>query len=648
MEKEVKVSHIIKPIYFMLFAIILEMVNFLWLGFNVTGSETIQFLPKYFILDFSFLLIFAGIIFVCPRIVSNIVFYFFIVFQTLINIINATLFKVFGDIFSFDMMKLGGEAVQAFKIEFVDFGSIIVNIVILCVIIITQILCDRLLKKQVVLKKLRKKSLLLVVFFAFFTFASASFFGQTVTFKNSEANSEIWESDQYLWENMHFKLEAYKKFGTYGFYLKSISNLIYKSDDYDEILEKELVDELEKGKQKVDITAPLYGDNLIVIMLESFEWFAIDPYNTPTLWKLRNTTGVSMENFHGKNKTNVSEAIGILGNMPKDISVDYLAKNDLLGSDYTLPNMFKEMGYEANYFHSFEKSFYNRDKVNIAMGFENIYALEDVELENESSKLSDLNLDSDFVAEVIDEMIPTDTKFMSFYTTVTTHGGYDKYNERFEEYYSRYDENLEKYKEWLETETTYVYPEDEKLEKCFRQYKSAAMDTDKMVSMIIEDLTKKNLLSTTTIVMYSDHNCYIDDIYFNIKGTHKEDFYNIYNYNIPFMIYSTKLAPEKKTEFANTYDIYPTICELYGLPYNKALTQGYSVYSPEIKDSVMASYLTGIFNENFYTLNIVDIYMTDGVTQEELNRFKSNSSLFYQKLYRIELIYKNGLAKRAV
>ena len=41
MEKEVKVSHIIIPIYFMLFAIILEMVNFLWLGFNVTGSETI-------------------------------------------------------------------------------------------------------------------------------------------------------------------------------------------------------------------------------------------------------------------------------------------------------------------------------------------------------------------------------------------------------------------------------------------------------------------------------------------------------------------------------------------------------------------------------------------------------------------------------
>ena len=36
-----------------------------------------------------------------------------------------------------------------------------------------------------------------------------------------------------------------------------------------------------------DITASLYGDNLIVIMLESFEWFAIDPYNTPHLWALK-------------------------------------------------------------------------------------------------------------------------------------------------------------------------------------------------------------------------------------------------------------------------------------------------------------------------------------------------------------------------
>lgn len=644
MEKSVKISHIIKPVYFLIFAIILEMVNFLWLGFNVTGNvEAAQVLPQYLILDIAVLMFFAGLIFLLPRIWANVVFYIFIVFQLAINMINATLFKVFGDIFSFDMMKLGGEAVAAFKFEFIDYWSIILNLAILGVIIATQVVLDRKLPFIITLKKLSKKALMLVVFFSVFTFAGTGFFTQTLTFKDSKAETQICESDKYLWDNMHFKLEAYKKFGTYGFYIKSIANLIYKNDHFNNEVAAELKAELSAGQQEVNTTAPLYGDNVIVIMLESFEWFAMDPYNTPTLWEIRTSTGVSMENFHGKNKTNVSEDIGLLGNMPKDVSMDYLAKKDLLGIDYTLPNLFKSQGYEVNYFHTYLKSFYDRDLINAAIGFDNVYALEDVQLQNESDSLSEHNLDSEFVDILIDEIIPTDTKFMSFITTVTTHGGYDKYNPRFEEYYSRYEANLDQYKAWLEAETSYVYPEEKELEKCFKQYKSAAMDTDKMIANLIYDLENKGLMENTTIVMYSDHNCYIDDIYFNIKGTKKSDFYDIYNYNIPFMIYSENLDPEQKTEFVNTYDVYPTICELYGLPYNKALTQGYSIYSVEIENSVMVSYLTGVFNDSFYTLNIVDMYAKDGVTQAELEKFKFNACKFYEKQLKIEMIYKYGL-----
>ena len=35
----------------------------------------------------------------------------------------------------------------------------------------------------------------------------------------------------------------------------------------------------------------------------------------------------------------------------------------------------------------------------------------------------------------------------------------------------------------------------------------------------------------------------------------KNEYYDIYNYNVPMMIYSQKLKPEQNTTFANTYDI---------------------------------------------------------------------------------------------
>jgi len=648
MSKQVRLSYVLKPLYFLFFAILLEMVNFLWLDFRVTGNlEVSQVMPKYFFLDFGFLLFIAGIIFLSKRKLANVFLYIFIGLQVLVNIVNATLYKVFGDIFSFDMMKLGGEALAAFKFQFIDFWSIIVNFLILGALITLQIILDRKLRVKVKLKALNKKAFLILAFFICWISAAASFSVQTLTFNDTKnVSNKVSESDQYLWDNMHFKLEAYKKFGTWGFYIKSLSNLIYKQDNYNKKLENELLASLSEGEQEANITAPLYGDNLIVIMLESFEWFAIDPFNTPTLWEIRTQSGISMENFHGKNKTNISEGIGILGNMPKDVSVDYLASNNYLSTPYTLPNLFKEQGYSANYFHGYKKSFYDRNVVNKAMGFEHVYGIEDANIENKSKKFNDWNLDSDYVKSMIDVFAPTDKQFMTFYTTITTHGTYARKNKRFKEYYETYDNNLEQYKAWLSENTSYVYPKSKDLASCYRQYKCAAMDTDRMVEYLIGYLKENNMMQNTTLVLYSDHNCYYEDLYFNIKGTSKADYNDIYNYNIPFMIYSEKLQPQIINAFTNTYDIYPTICELFGLPYNKAITQGYNVFDEEIENSVMVSYLSGAFNDMFYTLNIVDMFVTPDATQDDLNKFKRNASMFYEKQHDLELMYKYGLLVR--
>jgi len=644
MKKEVKLSCLLKPVLFIFFAICLEMINFLFVRFKVTGNaDAAQILPTYFIIDFAFILMVSGLIFALPRIGQNIVMYLVLAVQMVVNITNSTLYKVFGDIFSFDMMKLGREAAEAFRLDFIEYWSVIVNLLILAVVITVQVIMDRKIKKTVMLKKLSKSALFLVGFFACSIFGISSLCIQTACFKNPSGVNAVAESDEYLWNNMQFKFEAYKKFGTYGFYFKSLCDLVSKNDGFDEELKQEILKDLEEGKKDINPEAKLYGDNLIVIMLESFEWYGMDPINTPTLWRLRAGDAISLENYHSKNKTNMSEDIGILGNMPKDIQMSTLAKSGRLDNPYSLPNLFRELGYTANYFHPHLKTFYDRDIVNAAMGFEYVYGNEDVELEDKGTKFYDWNREVDFVKAMAPLIAPIDKPFFSFYTTVSTHGTWNMSNHRFEPYYMEYDANIEEYRAWLEDNTSYVFPKDSHTQKLLRQYKCAAMDTDRMLEYLLSYLEENNLADNTTIVMYSDHNGYYDNLCFDIKGIKKADFYDTYAYNVPCMIYSKKLGGGVNNSFANTYDLYPTIAELYGLGYNSLMTQGYNIFSSEIENSVMVSYLTGMFNEKIYSLNIVDVYVSEGVTEEELTLFRAASTRFFERQRIIEMIYKYNL-----
>ncbi len=641
-----RLSDILKPVLFLVSAIVLEMVNFAFIRFKVTGnSNAVQLLPTYFMLNLAFYLIIASFMFLCRRKVANAIMYVFIGFQVLINCVNATLYKVFGDIFSFDMMKLGREAVQAFSFQFVEFWSIIANFAILGVVITAQVLMDRKIKKEYELKKINRMSLLMAVFACMWTVSVSGFFIQTATFKSTTDSIAVAESDKYLWDNMQFKLEAYKKFGTYGFYAKSLGNMIYKNDKLDDELKTDIKKGLKDGQKATNTNATLYGDNFIMIMLESFEWFAIDPINTPTLWKIRTETGISFENFYAKNKTNMSEDIGINGNMPKDTQMSTLAKNDNLNTPYSLPNLFKSLGYTANYFHGYKKTFYERDVVNKNMGFEYVYGLEDADLENKGTSFYDWNLDTNYIKAMVDKFIPDQAEpFFSFFTTVSTHGTYNRYNERFEPFYTLYDEHLPAYKAWLADNTAYVFPEDKDMQSIFRQYKCAAMDCDRMVEYVLQTLEERGIANNTTLLLYADHNGYYDGLCYAIKDISKEDFYDSYMYNIPAMIYSKKLDHQVVNTFCNTYDLFPTVCELYGLPYNTYMTQGFNIFNEaEISQSLMVSYISGMFKKDIYSLNIVDMYVTEGVTQEEMDFFKRDACRFYEKQHIIELIYKHGL-----
>ncbi len=650
-EKQLSTNNFLLPILFIIYAIILEMVNFLYLGFH-DANGNLMVLPSYFLFDFAIILMLAGLIYVVHnKIAMQILFYVLLLIQVGLNVVNVTMYNIFGDILSIDLFKLGAEATSALTADLIDWGGSFLHVGVFAIMVIVTCLIMRYNKKTVTIKNF-SMPVIVLAFFVLFQSAGFGLYGlQEYSLADATAEeSEIESSDKYLWDNFQFKLEAYKKFGSYGFYTKSVLNLIFRKGITEEENES-YVDYIDSGYHAEDPTAPLYGDNLIVILCESTDWFAIDPFNTPTLYSLATgNNSIAFTEFYARNRTNNSEGIVLNGSMPKDIALSDAFYNGYT-FDYALPKVFKATSDEetvATYFHQNTRTYYGRDITHIdGLGFDNMYMLEDYTGDQVRGAWGEWITDYDFTVNLMDKIIPENERFFSFIATMATHGPYTYDNPYYEEYYQTYLDNFDEYSAWLSENTPFIIPEDETDYKYFYHYKSSAIDLDRTVANLIDELEKRGRSEDTSIVLFADHNTYYYDLSLKVKGIDKQDFQDTFAYNIPFIIYSPKLTGgqgEVNSTFCNTYDILPTICDLYGLPYNTNLLLGYSVFSDEIKDSLFVSHLNGMFTNDIYSLNITDVYtMDESVTEEEIERFQKNATKFYEKWEILEILYENGI-----
>jgi arylsulfatase A-like enzyme len=108
------------------------------------------------------------------------------------------------------------------------------------------------------------------------------------------------------------------------------------------------------------------------------------------------------------------------------------------------------------------------------------------------------------------------------------------------------------------------------------------------------------------------------------------------------MIYSKKLASEVRDDFCNNLDLYPTICNLFGLGYNKIFCQGQNIFSSDIKNSVHVSSLTGYYSSTCYSKNMIDITCYGERSLKDVNTFKKNVCEYYERQHKLEAIYRCG------
>lgn len=649
-KQKLGLNQIFKPCLFLVFSIVLEIISFCIFDFR-TASEAKQIFPSYILFDVGIWLVICALILCTSKNwLSNLFFYLSVFVEVIIFLVNVTLRSNFGYLFTFDMIKLVPGAIESMDLSFLSFKLIAFAIVGVAIIVAAPLLLDKFLKnKKLKIKKISKSIFCLLLFLITATVGAGCYTAQTALLKTSNAYKEI-SDDSYLYSNQQIYDQAYQKFGSCGFYLKNLTNLLFKNNNVSKSEIDEIIKDYDSQVVKKDTTATLYGDNLIVVMLESFEWFAIDPYNTPNLWALKsgesnenvNTGATIFTNYNSNNKTNISENLCMLGYMPSD-NIFSVKSQDVYATKYSLPNLLKNEGYTTSFFHNWNINFYNRKVSNTNIGFDNIYSLDDFESDTKSTKFNYYNLESDFISQFINELAPTDgKKFMSFYTTVSSHGSYEVTNPLFEKYLKTYDENIENYKSWLTSEE-YHYPTSESMQAILREYKAAAMDTDEMIGKLFAHLKEHDMLNNTTVVIYADHNAYYHELTNEIKGTDMDDYASQTAYTVPLMIYTNgRLETNKVDSFCSPYDLYPTLCASFGLPYNTINAQGKNIFSSEISETVYMSHLTGFYSDKCHSKNMLYITLYDGSTSEDAEKFKTNVCKVLEKQHKLNIIYRSN------
>jgi len=397
--------------------------------------------------------------------------------------------------------------------------------------------------------------------------------------------------------------------------------------------------------------------NLIVVLVESFEW-----YSFITSDEYPNALGLSQEeieyllpnitdfykksvvatNFHSREKTDISESLSIIGAYPTDAYINYDFPKNVV--PFSVPAVMKLAYGEditARYFHNGFGSFYNRDVSHVnTFGFDDffdcyrMYEMGDTMY----NWLGDgeRNLDSEMFETCKDYMFPRDERFISYITTITMHGMYYE-RESLKEHYKKLVNVLD------------YDPEEEAdpMRHTLINYISAVMDFDNALGIMMNDLREKGLLENTTIVLFGDHNTYYHGLSGYVKDIHGYDTENYFTdlYKVPLMIYDTNLEHQVIDKFTVTADIVPTIMDLFGINIYDNMYYGNSIFTD--RESVLYSRAYAIFLADglvFKSLNN-RLYKHPSVTDEYENaskekmkelveKIKFNDQIFYHDFFR--------------
>lgn len=556
--------------------LIIELI-FKVIQFNEFGFEIIRII--LFTFEFSFLITLILSRFK-PKISKP--FICIIVFLAGIYTLIQLAFKNFmGNFMSLNMLK-AGEATRVSE-EFWPFICDIKPIFYTCLIPFIIILICFIVKKM----KYEKVELnkYLILFPSFILIVVLTLSTLNVTDENQiKSNKELYKNPSLIDVSL-------KQFGSIRFLLRDLNSFIFGNNeelieiepnnpviteptDYTRIIDDtewlELInsenDSIIKNlhqyyinqsiTDKNDYTGIFEDKNLIMIMVEALDMAIIDPILTPNLYKLTQE-GWYFDNYYTPKyscTTGESEFIAETSIIPSNT---YCTPHKYVNNNYSTSifNLFNKSGYTSTSYHGWDDKYYPRTKLHANMG-STFYNSDDLGFSTSGYWTSDY----EFMKKSYD-VFKNNDKYFSFLITVTMHFSY-----QFDDAATRTNWNMVKD---LDTDIT------------MKRYLAKAIEFDKGLGYLLDSLEADGTLDDTVLVIFGDHHPY------NLDFKYLADFSDIDRYEdlnedrLPFIIYNSTQEPMTISKTASTFDILPTVANLFNLDYDPRYYVGTDIFSDE-------------------------------------------------------------------
>lgn len=550
-----KILDIIKKYYYILILalpfILIDLFTKI-LGYKIHFYGIMKLVPILFTLSWIFFVLGASIFY--KKKIGKTIYIIFFILSFAIYTVNNIYYSMTGTFFDFSMVLLAGEGSEYFLDAIKDCN---IWVYILMVPIIGSFILG--LKFYPSRNKTNLKNVI-KVFFAFLIlhFIIPFLLGTP----NEELTWSTWRNPRNIYMSFNDNNKSMMVSGVYeytvrNFYITFIKAKKTTNEEDLTFLEEEY--NKEETKETNKYTGKYKDNNLIIVQLEGIDNWLITEEDTPTLYKMMNNS-INFTNhysyYNGGGSTFNSEFAvntGFITPLSYTQNAYTFNKNTF---PYSLAHLFKNEGYTVNAFHMNTSEYYSRGVNYKNWGYDNYYGLVDLGTYKDDSYVLDREL---ILNETFKEKMFENEKFVNYIITYTNHMSFttEKGNCRKLlklDYLS--ENNLE------ELPKDYVYPEMTE-ESCARRQ---AKETDYMMELLLNELTERNLLDNTTIVVFTDHYLYtLSDQ--TILDKYKETDNNLINHT-PFFIWHNNKDKKTIKEVTSQLNVLPTVLNLYGIDHN--------------------------------------------------------------------------------
>ena len=353
---------------------------------------------------------------------------------------------------------------------------------------------------------------------------------------------------------------------------------------------------------KNEYTGIFKDKNLVLIMVEALDLAAIDPELTPTLYRLTKE-GWYFDNYYAPKfscTTGESEFIALTSIIPSNsVCTPFTYVNNNYSS--SIFNLFNHAGYTSTSYHGWSDNYYPRTKLHKNMG-STFYNSDKLGFSTNGGWTSDLEL-----MKKIYPMFSEDDKFFSFVITVSMHFSYE-----FDDATTRKNWNQVKN---LDTDIT------------MKRYLAKAIEFDQSLEYLISSLEKDNKLDDTVIVLFGDHHPYNLDFDYLAERSPIDRYEGLNEDRMPFVIYNNTVDAQVISKTASSFDILPTLANLFDLNYDPRYYIGKDIFSDE---ETIALFPTGswVTDKAIYIASKNDYELKDNQVNEDyiknINKILSN------------------------